>query len=190
MKKNILFFFLFLFIVGCKKNVGLDNLVVQVPETTALETNIANTPATTDINKDSDSKNVNLDPFDVEEPSIRNVKFETSLELKTIYFDYDSTELNQKDKDILSKNAKWLKENSSYKVLIEGHTDQRGSIKYNLGLGQDRASKVRLYLTYLGIEPERIATISYGKEKLVSMENSELGFSKNRRAEFFIYKTE
>ena len=79
------------------------------------------------------------------------------------------------------KISRWLKDNGNYKLLIEGYTDERGSIKYNLGLGQDRAVKVRIYISSLGINPNRIATISYGKEKPVSYGRTEEDYALNRR---------
>ncbi|MDR0676368.1 MAG: OmpA family protein [Elusimicrobiota bacterium] len=185
--KNNLYFYLLFFLVlvigiGCKKNIETDNLAIDTPELTELDRK---------DEKGDIRKNINeyeIDPFNVEEPNFRGVELKSSLELKTIYFDYDRVDIKQEYKQSLEQSAKWLKENTDYKILIEGHTDRRGSIKYNLGLGQDRASKVRSYLAYLGIDPGRIATISYGKEKLVSNENTEVGHAKNRRVEFFIYK--
>jgi peptidoglycan-associated lipoprotein len=89
---------------------------------------------------------------------------------------------------MLKNNADWIKNNPSYNILIQGHTDNRGSTKYNLGLGQDRASKVRAYLAYLEINPKRIATISYGEEKPEVNLNNEEAWAKNRRAELLVYK--
>lgn len=180
----IVFFVVFVcFFVSCKKKVPLDNLVpgkfAQQPSEQGAQANFN----TNDKEKD-ETNNV----LDTEEPDIRKASLEEKAELDTIYFDFDSSSIREQDKNVLVNNAKWLKENPNYKVLIAGHTDQRGTLKYNLGLGQDRASKVRHYLSYLGIAADRIATISYGKERLLVNENNEEAYAKNRRAEFFVYK--
>ncbi len=104
--------------------------------------------------------------------------------LKTIYFPYDSSTLSPESRDALSGNAGWLKKNADYNLQIEGHCDSRGSIEYNLALGERRAKSVRTYLINLGIGGKRLSIISYGKEKPISAGDSEQAMSKNRRANF------
>lgn len=104
--------------------------------------------------------------------------------LTTVFFDYDKSTISATAKKALQGNADWLKKNAAVKIQIEGHCDSRGSIEYNLALGERRANSVKSYMTSLGIAASRINTISYGKEKpLVSSEGEE-AYSKNRRANF------
>jgi peptidoglycan-associated lipoprotein len=106
------------------------------------------------------------------------------LVLQTIYFDYDKYNLKSEAKNGLSSNAKTLADNPDVTVLIEGHCDERGTVEYNLALGEKRARAARDYLVDLGIKPERIRTISYGEERPVDPGHSETAWSKNRRADF------
>lgn len=128
-----------------------------------------------------------LEPLSVPEPDIKKVELATIIDLEKIYFDFDRSDIKPEYKNILDEHLKWLKENQNYNLLIEGHTDNRGSSQYNLGLGQERASKTRAYLSYFGINPARIATISYGEEKPASDGNEEASWAKDRRAEFRAY---
>lgn len=104
--------------------------------------------------------------------------------LKTIYFSYDASTLSPEARDTLTGNAAWLKKNADYNLQIEGHCDSRGSIEYNLALGERRAKSVRTYLINLGVAAKRLSIISYGKEKPISAGDSEQAMSKNRRANF------
>lgn len=104
--------------------------------------------------------------------------------LKTVFFDYDKSTLSAEAKRTIAGNVEWMKKNANTKVQIEGHCDNRGSIEYNVALGERRANAVRDYMASLGIAGSRLATISYGEEKpLVSSEN-ESAWKKNRRANF------
>ena len=106
--------------------------------------------------------------------------------LKTVYFDFNSAGLSSETKDALNNNAQFLKSNASVKVQVEGHTDERGGVQFNLSLGEKRAKTVRDYLVAQGIEGSRVATISLGKEKPVSFGHDEESWSKNRRANFVV----
>ena len=108
--------------------------------------------------------------------------------LKTVYFDFDKSEIRDDQVAILRANAAWLKANPKFKVLIEGHCDERGTIEYNLALGDKRAKRVRSYLVDLGIPEARMRTISYGKERPVDPGHDEEAWAKNRRAEFVLEK--
>jgi peptidoglycan-associated lipoprotein len=106
--------------------------------------------------------------------------------LQTVHFGYDSFILDESSKAVLDTNADILKTKSTLRVQVEGHCDQRGGIQYNLGLGEKRASIVKKYLLDKGIAADRIATISYGKEKLLDTTDTETAYTKNRRANFAI----
>ncbi|MDR1401004.1 MAG: peptidoglycan-associated lipoprotein Pal [Endomicrobium sp.] len=117
-----------------------------------------------------------------DEPSIR-VNSSKDINLKTVYFEFDRSDLTERSIETLKENAAYLVSGSNIKIILEGHTDERGTTEYNLSLGQRRALKVKEYYTRLGIAPNRIATISYGKEKPIEMGGNEIAWSKNRRVE-------
>lgn len=102
--------------------------------------------------------------------------------LKTIYFDYDKAELTETARATLKQNADWLKTNAQWNVVVEGHTDERGTLEYNLALGQRRAASVREYMGGLGIAAERVRVVSYGEEKPAEAAHNEAAYAKNRRA--------
>lgn len=108
--------------------------------------------------------------------------------LKTVYFDFNSAGLSTETKDLLDNNVKFLKDHGNVKVQVEGHCDERGSVQFNLALGEKRAKSVREYLVGHGVDSARISTISLGKEKPVSFGHDEESWSKNRRANFAITK--
>lgn len=105
--------------------------------------------------------------------------------LKTVYFDLNSSDLGGDARATLAANAAWLKAHN-VKITIEGHCDKRGSTEYNLALGERRAYIVRNYLKSLGINPDRMAIISYGEEKPLDYAETEGSMAKNRRAEFVV----
>lgn len=107
----------------------------------------------------------------------------------TVFFDFDKSDLRQDARNTLSKNAEiLLKSKADAKLKIEGHCDERGSAEYNLALGERRAKSALQYLLTLGVQPERLSVISYGKEKPAVQGNDEAAWAKNRRAEFVIDK--
>jgi peptidoglycan-associated lipoprotein len=103
-----------------------------------------------------------------------------------IYFEFDRSRLLPEGKEILRRNAKWLKAHPEVQVTIEGHCDERGTTEYNLALGDRRAQSVKTYLVDLGVEPERLTTVSFGEEKPIDPGHSERAWAKNRRAQFVI----
>jgi len=123
---------------------------------------------------------------EVTDPSIEELNRQGVLQ--TVYFGYDQDELGDEARSTLQANAQWLKSHARYVVRIEGHADERGSIKYNLSLGDRRADSVRTYLTSLGIEASRLETVSYGEERPAVPGSGEEAWSKNRRAEFVIVR--
>jgi peptidoglycan-associated lipoprotein len=104
--------------------------------------------------------------------------------LNTVFFDYDKSTLNAESKRVLQANATWIKAHDNVKIQIEGHCDARGSLEYNLALGERRANSVKSYLTSIGIPGSRIVVISFGKEKPLVNGDSEEAYAKNRRANF------
>jgi peptidoglycan-associated lipoprotein len=103
-----------------------------------------------------------------------------------IHFDYDRYFIRDDAKSILEADANWLRKFSSAKILIEGHCDERGTEEYNLALGEKRAKSAYDYLSSLGISPDRIKIISYGKSQPLDSGHNEISWQKNRRAQFLI----
>jgi len=99
-----------------------------------------------------------------------------------VFFDSDSTELTMQSRATLDKQAQWLTTYNRYTFTIEGHADERGTREYNIALGARRAQAVRDYLASHGIEPSRMRTISYGKERPVAVCDDISCWSQNRRA--------
>jgi peptidoglycan-associated lipoprotein len=106
------------------------------------------------------------------------------LKLEKVFFEYDAYTLTPQTREILARNAEWLRQNPAAKLTIEGHCDERGSDEYNLALGQRRADAVKSYLLSLGIAAERLSDISYGEERPAVAGSDESAWSQNRRAEF------
>ena len=99
-----------------------------------------------------------------------------------IFFEYDKAELTPTARDILRRQAEWLRDNPGIDVVVEGHCDERGTREYNIALGDRRANASRNYLIALGISGARLRTISYGKERPVAFGSDASSWSKNRRA--------
>jgi peptidoglycan-associated lipoprotein len=106
--------------------------------------------------------------------------------LETIYFGFDSSELSETARRTLQTNADWLGAQPEASIVVEGHCDERGTIEYNLALGQRRADSVRAYMTNLGVGRDRMRIITYGEERPVDRGHAESAWSKNRRAQFLI----
>lgn len=104
--------------------------------------------------------------------------------LNTVHFGYDKSSLDAESRKVVAGNVEWMKANPSVKVQIEGHCDNRGTIEYNVALGERRANAVKSYMVSLGIPTSRLSVISYGKEKPLEMGDTEAAWSKNRRANF------
>lgn len=106
--------------------------------------------------------------------------------LDHVFFNYDKYNLSKTAKKIVIKNAEWLKKNPFLKIQLEGHCDERGTNNYNIALGEKRASYVKRQLEVLGIDKDRISTVSYGEEKPFCVESKEICWSQNRRVQFLI----
>lgn len=106
--------------------------------------------------------------------------------LDDVYFDYDSYGLSLDARELLNLNAEWLRANPNARIEIEGHCDSRGTIEYNLGLGARRATAVRDYLVSVGVSPDRMSTISYGKELPLCRDETASCWAQNRRAHLVV----
>lgn len=109
------------------------------------------------------------------------------LQIPDIYFDFDKYNLKPLAQSTLKSGAPAYLKYKDYKLVVEGHCDERGTVEYNLALGQKRADEAAKYLADLGIEKDRIKTISYGKEMPVDKGHDEAAWAKNRRDHFVIF---
>jgi len=111
---------------------------------------------------------------------------ETSSPLDDVHFELDSAALTDQAKAALEKHALWLQGRRDAKVTIEGHCDERGTVEYNLALGEQRARAARDYLASLGVAADRLRVVSFGKERPLDPGHDEAAWSKNRRDHFAV----
>lgn len=158
MKKYCLFVFCFLLfgvcLSGCPKKPLVKPPEIKPPEVRKPE---VKTPVIEEIPEE----------VKIIEPGIRGKESAIISQLKTLYFDFDKYDLLPEVQRILQSNADFLKKNPDLKILVEGHCCECGTVEYNLGLGDKRAKAVRDYYIQLGVNPGRIASITYGEEKPV-----------------------
>ncbi|WP_409420361.1 peptidoglycan-associated lipoprotein Pal [Pseudaeromonas sp. ZJS20] len=109
-------------------------------------------------------------------------KYEALRQDNTVYFDFDKDEIKGQYAQLLQAHAEFLKEHNAIKVLIEGHTDERGTPEYNISLGERRAKAVAKYMQNLGVDVYQLSVVSYGEEKPADAGHSEDAYAKNRRA--------
>ncbi len=131
-----------------------------------------------------------------EHPEIKNSRIDDTIivqdQVETVkipdrvLFGYDKYSLDLGARETLSLIAKWLHTNPEANILVEGHTDSRGTREYNIALGQKRAYAVKRYLASQGIAESRIKIVSYGKEKPEFLGDNEESWAKNRRAVIFV----
>jgi peptidoglycan-associated lipoprotein len=98
-----------------------------------------------------------------------------------VFFEYDKSDLDDRARGVLQKQAAWLQRYGAVVLTLEGHADERGTREYNIGLGARRAQSVKDYLTSLGVSTARLETISHGKERPVCIESTEACWAQNRR---------
>jgi len=108
--------------------------------------------------------------------------FVASITSDTIHFDTDKSDIDDQDKQILQSQAQWLAKYPGKRITIEGHCDERGTREYNLALGERRANATKNFLAGLGVDPSRMSTMSYGKERPIAMGSDEQSWAQNRRA--------
>ncbi len=107
-------------------------------------------------------------------------------ELRDIYFDFDQYNIRADAESALESNGQWMRRESGRSILIEGHCDERGTLAYNLVLGEKRAKSAKRYLENLGIPPSRLLTTSYGEVQPSCKEHNEGCWKYNRRAHFVV----
>ena len=106
--------------------------------------------------------------------------------LRDVFFAYDSFSITEEGRHALTSDAEWIKSNPHAQLKIEGHCDERGTSAYNLVLGEKRAKAVRNYLVELGVVPQHLSVVSYGKERPFCTEHGEHCYSMNRRGHLVV----
>jgi peptidoglycan-associated lipoprotein len=108
--------------------------------------------------------------------------FVQSIIADRVFFDTNRSDIDADDANVLRSQAEWLRRYPQKRVVIEGHCDERGTRDYNIALGARRANSAKNYLASLGVDPARISTVSYGKERPEAMGSNEESWARNRRA--------
>ena len=108
---------------------------------------------------------------------------DSPLSNQTVYFDFDSAEIRPEDKELLAAHAEFLAANPEVSVVLEGHTDERGSREYNLALGERRAKAVQQLLTLQGAARDQVEVVSFGEERPAAAGHDESAWAQNRRVE-------
>lgn len=170
---------------SCKKKVPTTTPPAAAEENTAPQETPPKQP--TEIEEPLPQvKEPPIEGGDIDE-TIKSQNTTRSL-LKTVYFDFDKSDLRDDQVPVVQANAAWLKQHGQYKVLVEGHCDERDTIEYNLALGDRRARSVMKYLVDLGVAADRIRPISYGEERPADPGHDEEAYARNRRGEFTLEK--
>jgi len=172
---------LLVFVVGCPKKPPPEAPVTTPPQTTE-KAPAEEVKDTSGFGDTTESPGTSLEDQVTEE--IR--KLNEQRPLGTVYFEYDKADLRPDALDVLKKNTAWLKANPVYRILIAGNCDERGTVEYNLALGDRRAVAAKNYLVTAGIAAGRIETISYGEEHPADPGHDEAAWAKNRRDDFTI----
>jgi peptidoglycan-associated lipoprotein len=189
MKKTIIFSLAFLMVFGALISCGGGAKVEEVtPPPPPPE--VEEQPEVEEVEKVEEPVVVIEPELTEEEIFMSKTLEEINLEapLQMIHFDYDKYFIRDDEKSVLEANADWLKKYDAAAILIEGHCDERGTEEYNMALGEKRAKSTLDYLASLGISPDRIRTISYGKSMPLDSDHNEISWQKNRRAQFLIIR--
>ncbi len=157
--------------LACKKP---EEVPVAPPTTTTAPTATTTTAPTTTTTTTPTATTVNL----------AEMQRAAGLVLKDINFDFDRSEIRDPDKPKLQAIADFMRKYTTARLMLEGHCDERGTVEYNLSLGERRATAAQRYLIGLGVSESRLGTISYGKEKPKVMGSNEESWFVNRRCEF------
>ncbi len=168
------------FLAGCGSAVKLDNVPVEDKTGTAVTAGAGGTPRTgPGAGADSVGKS-NVTPVDIGKSAQDAAALSGP---RIVFFDYDSFAIKPEFQSVVEANARFIKSDKTRKVVIEGHTDERGGREYNLALGQKRSEAVRQALGLLGVSDTQLEAVSFGKEKPVALGSDEESLAKNRRAE-------
>lgn len=126
------------------------------------------------------------EPERAEDTRMARMDAARSVVAERIYFDFNRSEIKPEGRETLASKVDVLSEFPEISIRVEGHADERGTVEYNLALGEQRAQAAKDYLVNAGVDPDRAATISYGEERPAVDESNESAWSENRRDEFVI----
>ena len=157
---------------GCSSGVKLDDVPVEDKTASSTTGNGANSGGTTQ----SGVAGVDLNQ------SARDAAGPVGVS-RIVYFDYDSYVIKPEFQAVIEAHARFIKAGGNRKLMVEGHTDERGGREYNLALGQKRAEAVQKSLTLLGVSGEQIEAVSFGEERAAAQGSGEAVWAQNRRAE-------
>ena len=174
--KFVLICFFIVNLIGCTSQNG--KVVVE-----GASGEVSSSLEEDDKSINEDNKNISIEDDLSEAAKINEVLNEKLIEVgDRVFFDYDQSSFKTEGIETLKRQARFLIANQNITVTIEGHCDARGTREYNLALGERRAYSVKSFLTSLGVEDNRISIISFGKEKLQSLENNEKAWAQSRTA--------
>ena len=137
------------------------------------------------VNEGPDIQQIGRDNPSGEDFSVTDASGENGP-LEDVHFEYDAATLSDQARAVLEKHALWLQSHRQAKIMVEGHCDERGTVDYNLALGDKRARATRDYLVSLGVAGNRLKTVSLGKERPLDTGATEQAFARNRRAHFVV----
>ncbi|MCJ0763324.1 peptidoglycan-associated lipoprotein Pal [Variovorax terrae] len=172
MKRILLMLAMTALMAGCSSGVKLDNVPVEDKTGNAVMSGQNDGSATTKSG---------VEPVDLSKST--EDKAGPAGVARIVYFDYDSYVIKPEFQSLLDAHARFIKADKNRKVVIEGHTDERGGREYNLALGQKRSEAVRRALGLLGVTDSQVEAVSFGKEKPAVPGHDEAAMAKNRRAE-------
>ena len=189
MRKSIIFLVLVVFVLayaGCAKKQVTRAEGALLPQDTSAAKQSEQPSADQGMSKRMGNESTPKEQLPKNQPSsaMAPASNKEMSELKDIHFDFDRYDIHPEDRRILSSNANFLLKNKNVKLVIEGNCDERGTAEYNLALGNRRAKEAMNYLVNLGIDPKKIKTISYGKERPLDPAHDEEAWAKNRRDHF------
>ena len=176
-------------LAACETASEIDAIASGASGSSGTTTTSSSSSSTSDSSTSSSSSgSSNSSTTSSTETSSGSYSYDTDLNTALIkvgdrvLFGYDSSDLDDDDRAVLDSQSKFLNQNPSLKVTIQGHCDERGTREYNLALGEKRASSVKDYLISLGINSERISVVSYGKERPQVLGSNKAAWSMNRRS--------
>lgn len=158
-------------------NTLLKSLLVALPMMTLAACSSSDNAAQTETSAETAAADQGLS-----DSELMRQKLEALRQDNTVYFDFDKDDIKGQYAQLLQAHADFLKEHNSVKVLIEGHTDERGTPEYNISLGERRAKAVAKYMQNLGVDVYQLSVVSYGEEKPADAGHTEDAYAKNRRA--------
>jgi len=165
------------------ENVSSKGFTNQIPDKKSSSSGTVPFP---DSDKEVTGSELEIADFE-RDARLSDLDFKSTNELQDIFFQFDQYDLDDTSRDILNKNASFLKaKNPMAKIEIQGHCDERGTNNYNISLAERRVQSTKIYLVSLGVDPKRIHIISFGEERPFCTESNEMCWSKNRRAHFRI----